>query len=228
MPRMARVIVADIPHHVVQRGHNRKVVFVEPRDFEYYLSTLQVWKKAYGVKVYSYCLMTNHVHLILNPGKEPESISVLMKRLAGRQTRFVNKLEGRTGSLWDGRYKISPIATDEYLLQCCRYVDLNPAKAHMVAEAQDYLWSSYASKIGMKPMGFLDLDECYLALSDPEVDYKRFVEEGISEGEQRFIQQSLERNQLTGSNRFVDEIEARTGFRIEHRKPGRPRKGEEK
>ena len=85
MPRKARMIVPGMPHHIVQRGHNRSVVFVEDRDYEYCLENLEEWKIALGLKVYSYCLMTNHVHQ-------------LMKRLAGRQTRFVNKMERRMGS----------------------------------------------------------------------------------------------------------------------------------
>ena len=129
MPRMGRVVVPNMPNHVVQRGHNRNVVFVSSEDYLYYLETLSTWKVTLGVKVYAWCLMTNHVHLILDPGDDIKSIGLLMKRLAGRQTRYVNSREGRTGSLWDGRYKLSIVDTDEYLLQCCRYIDLNPVKA---------------------------------------------------------------------------------------------------
>ena len=103
MPRKARVIVSDCPHHVVQRGHNRKAVFITDEDYQYCLSTLIEWKKELEVKVYGWCLMTNH--LILDPGNKSGRISLLMKRLAGRQARYVNKLEGRSGSLWEGRYK---------------------------------------------------------------------------------------------------------------------------
>ena len=116
MAKQPRVILPNTPHHIVQRGHNRNPVFIERDDYQYYLKTLWEWKEALGVKVYGWCLMTNHVHLILDPGDKPSSISDLMKRLAARQTRYVNRLERRTGSLWEGRYKLSPIATDEYLL----------------------------------------------------------------------------------------------------------------
>lgn len=126
MPRQARVIVKNMPHHIVQRGHNRQAVFIEDADYQYYLATLKEWKVKLGVKVYAYCLMTNHVHLILDPGDDEESISRLMKRLAGRQTRYVNHLEKRTGSLWERRYKSSPIQKDPYLLACSRYVEMNP------------------------------------------------------------------------------------------------------
>ncbi|MDO3386602.1 transposase [Gilvimarinus sp. SDUM040013] len=91
MPRRARVIVPDLPHHIVQRGHNRNVVFVEGRDYEYYLDNLAEWKAFFGLRVYSYCLMTNHVHLVVGANDCPCDIGRLMKRLAGRKTRFVNK-----------------------------------------------------------------------------------------------------------------------------------------
>ena len=145
MPRQARVIVPGLPHHIVQRGHNKQPVFIEDRDFQYYLDNLQEWKHTLGLEVFSYCLMTNHVHLVVKATDELTAIPQLMKRLAGRQTRFVNKLEQRTGSLWEGRYKISPIDTDHYLLSCCRYVELNPVKAGMVDAAEHYPWSSYAA-----------------------------------------------------------------------------------
>jgi putative transposase len=222
MPRTARVIVPNCPHHIVQRGHNRKAVFITDEDYRYYLSTLVEWKRELQVKVYSYCLMTNHVHLIVDPGDKPDSVGLLMKRLAGRQTRYVNKLEGRSGSLWEGRYKASAIDGDAYLLQCCRYIDLNPVKAGMVASADQYQWSSYRMKVGAVKRDWLDFDECYLGLKKPSVNYRQFVEMGISKSEQQFIHQAVARNQLTGGTTFIDEIEARTGIRIECRKRGRP------
>ena len=120
MPRMGRVVLPNYPHHVVQRGHNKQVVFAEDGDYRYYLGTLEEFKALYDVKVYGFCLMTNHVHLILQPGDSEAGMGQLMKRLAGRQTRFVNRQELRTGTLWESRYKSSPMDTDTYLLACCR------------------------------------------------------------------------------------------------------------
>lgn len=222
MPRTARIIVPNCPHHIVQRGHNRNVVFVSDNDYEHYLSTLAEWRQELKIKVYAYCLMTNHVHLIVEPGDTTGSVSLLMKRLAGRQTRYVNKLERRSGSLWEGRYKISPIATADYLLRCCRYVDLNPVKANMVELAEQYRWSSYRAKIGIDHCEWLDFDDYYLGMTDPVSAYRGFVESGINEEEHRFIQQVVASNQLTGNTAFIDEIELRLGIRIENRKPGRP------
>jgi putative transposase len=109
MPRVGRVVLPNHPHHVVQRGHNRQVVFADARDFEYYLADLRELKEALGLRVYAYCLMTNHVHLLLSPGDTPASLGQLMKALAARMTRYRNKLEGRSGTLWESRYKSSVV-----------------------------------------------------------------------------------------------------------------------
>ena len=138
MPRLGRVVVPNYPRHIVQRGHNKQVVFAQEGDFRYYLSTLEDFKALYDVKVYGFCLMTNHVHLILQPGEAISGLGQLMKRLSGRQTRFVNRQEFRTGTLWEGRYRSSPIETDAYLLACCRYVELNPVRARMSDDPAAY------------------------------------------------------------------------------------------
>lgn len=223
MPRKARVILADTPHHIMQRGHNRNAVFVEQNDYCYYLSTLKKWKHELNIKVYAWCLMTNHVHLILDPGENVHSIGLLMKRLAARQTRYVNKHEGRSGSLWDGRYKASPIETDAYLLQCCRYIELNPVRAGMVSQPDEYEWSSYRAKIGRTTSSLLDFDPCYLGLKSPEKSYREFVLADIHSEELKLIRERGQRNQLTGSESFVDEVEQRIGLRIESRRAGRPK-----
>lgn len=100
MPRRARITVANYPHHIVQRGHNRRAVFVTDRDRTTYLETLREFRNELGLKVYGYCLMTNHVHLIVDPGNDENNLGLLMKRLAGRHTRRINKLERRTGTSW--------------------------------------------------------------------------------------------------------------------------------
>jgi putative transposase len=126
MPRSARIVVAGYPHHVIQRGHNRQAVFAADDDYLYYLANLREWKEKLGCKVFAYCLMTNHVHLVIDPGEDDRNLAQLIKRIAGRQTRYVNKVEKRTGCLWEGRYKSSPISTNDYLPAYCRYLTLFP------------------------------------------------------------------------------------------------------
>lgn len=225
MPRTGRVILPNYPHHVVQRGHNRQVVFPHSQDYRYYLDTLLEWKAGYDIKVYAWCLMTNHVHLVLEPPEAVENLGRLMKRLAGRQTRYVNRRLARSGTLWEGRYKSSPIQTDAYFLACCRYVELNPVRAGMVADPDGYPWSSYCSRPASSAPGLLDEHPTYRVLGRSPAErlhqYRLFVRAGTPDAELRLIRQSLQRCQLTGDDRFVDTVERLTGRRIEHKAPGR-------
>jgi REP-associated tyrosine transposase len=141
------VVLPNYPHHIVQREHNRQVVFAAEQDFKYYLETLSEWRSIYEVRIYAWCLMTNHIHLIVEPPEDIARLGQLMKRLSGRQTRYVNRLEGRSGTLWESRYKSSPIQTDQYLLACIRYVELNPVRAYMVKFTAEYPWSSYQARM---------------------------------------------------------------------------------
>jgi putative transposase len=228
MPRAARVVLPNYPHHIVQRGHNRSVVFAEDNDFLFYLNTLAEWKAKLGLKVYAYCLMTNHVHLVVDPGDSPASLGLLIKRLAARYTRYINKIEERTGTVWEGRYKSSPIDTDEYLLVCCRYVELNPERARMAKAPHEYRWSSYNEKIGRRKRYLVDEDPAYRALGrtrrEREIAYRQWVISSAPDGEWDLIRAAVQRGQLTGNQRFVDEVERRLGRRIELRGRGRPRK----
>lgn len=228
MPRTARIILSHTPHHIVQRGHNRQTIFVSDDDYNYYRENLIDCKREFGCKIYAYCLMTNHVHLVINPGKKPESLSLLMKRVAGRQTRYVNKLEGRSGSLWEGRYKSSIIATHEYFPACCRYIELNPLRAGMVTDPAQYRWSSYAAKVHGKKDPVIDLYPSYVSLGENEEQrqkaYKEYVLDSVPEYEIKLIREALQKGQVTGSDRFRKEIEKKLGIRISNKKQGRPRK----
>jgi putative transposase len=148
-----------------------------------------------------------------------------VKRLAGRQTRYVNRRLERSGTLWEGRYKSSPIQTDAYFLACSRYVELNPVRAGMVADPGSYPWSSYLSRAVSPAAGLLDEHSTYRALGRSGAErlqqYRNFVQAGTPDAELRLIRQSLQRCQLTGDGRFVDTVERLTGRRIEHKAPGR-------
>lgn len=228
MPRTARIALPNYPHHVIQRGHNRQTVFADPDDYRYYLANLATWKTAFGCKIYAYCLMSNHIHLIIDPGEQPEHLGMLMKRVAGRQTRYVNRLEGRSGTLWEGRYKSSPIEDDRYLLACCRYVDLNPLQAGMCLTAEEYPWSSAAAHSGGGWPEWLDRDPAWLGLAQTDAErarrYRDLLSTPISDEEREAIIRPVLRGQLTGGATFVDAIAERLGRRVELRGQGRPRK----
>ena len=220
MPRKARLLVPNCPHHIVQRGHNRNVVFLTDDDCQFYLENLREFKQQYAIKIYAYCLMTNHIHLLAEPPDDVATLSLMMKRLAGRQTAYTNKLEKRSGTLWGGRYKASPVDRDSYLLVCARYIELNPVKAMMVSRPEDYRWSSYRNRIGIESLPWLDRDPLYETFSCEQ--YRQFIASGVSKADQVLIAEALQRNQLTGGRRFIEEIEKRIGRRIEPKGRGRP------
>ncbi len=230
MPRVGRVVLPDYPHHIVQRGHNRQVVFAQEYDFLNYLENLQDLKVQYGIQLFAYCLMTNHVHLLLQPGEAIADLGKFMKALAARTTRYFNRLERRSGTLWESRYKSSPVQTEQYLLACCRYIELNPVRARMVDHPGEYRWSSYMARMGDAGSDWLDIDPVYLALADEDESrrhkYQTFLEEAIPSGEWELIREAVKRNQLTGNTRFADEVEQIVGRRVERRGPGRPLKDE--
>lgn len=197
---------------------------------DYYLDNLREQKELLDIKIYAFCLMTNHIHLVLQPDSEPGSISKLMKVLAARQTRRINKARKRSGTLWEGRFKASLIDTDNYLLACCRYVDLNPIRARLADAPEGYRWSSFRSRTGLQPISWLDFDTAYQSLGNSLESrasrYSRFVAEGIGESEIGLIRQAVGRNQVTGSKTFVDAIVQKTGRRISAQGQGRPAKSD--
>ena len=228
MPRSARIIIPDTPHHVMQRGHNRQAVFAGDDDYAYYRDNLLLFKREFGCKIYAYCLMTNHVHLLVDPGPEAETLSKLMKRVAGRQTRYLNKLEKRSGSIWEGRFKSSIISTHEYLPACCRHIERNPLRAGIVDDPAEYRWSSYACKVQETHDSVVDLPAFYLALGsnaeERQIAYKKYVLDPVPDDETKVIRNALQRGQVTGGNRFREELSSRLGMRLSTRGPGRPRK----
>jgi putative transposase len=229
MARIPRIVVPNHPHHVVQRGHNRGVVFAEESDYLRYLDHLKECKQRFCIKIYAYCLMTNHVHLILDPGEDVASLALMMKRVSARTTRYVNRLEGRCGTLWEGRYKSSPIQREDHLLACCRYVELNPVRAGIVDMPGKYRWSSYRQKVGLEcglPWVEMDFWTPRPGGISEEIQrkYGEWMEQPIPHGEWDLIRQAVQRGQLTGTARFVEEIAERVGRRIELRGRGRPRK----
>jgi putative transposase len=227
MPRQARVVLPNFPHHIVQRGHNKQVVFAQPQDFESYLSNLKELKATFGVKVYAFCLMTNHVHLLLDPGDDATALGKLMKSLAARTTRYRNRLEGRSGTLWESRYKSSLVQTDTYLLACSRYIELNPVRAGMTEHAREYRWSSFRLRCPESAeFNWLDESPCFKGLGADQrqrwASYASFVEHTPPAAEMQLIRTALQRGQLTGSSTFTDETEKIIGRRVSLRGPGRP------
>ena len=142
MPRKPRFHLPGVPVHVVQRGNNRQAVFYDEQDYRAYLKWLEEGAERYGCAIHAYVLMTNHVHLLVSPA-HGESLGRLMQYLGRYYVLYINHHYGRSGTLWEGRYKASLIQAQDYLLACYRYIELNPVRAGMAKGPGQYRWSSY-------------------------------------------------------------------------------------
>ena len=164
MPRTARFIVPGVTLHIVQRGHDRDDCFFEEADYRAYLGYLAEFALKFGCSVHAYCLMTNHVHLLVTP-HAPDSCAQTMKSVGQHHVQRINSRRGRTGTLWEGRFWSCPVTTERYVLACYRYVELNPVRARIVARAEQYGWSSYGANSQGAPNGFLTPHDVYLAIA---------------------------------------------------------------
>jgi putative transposase len=227
-PRLPRVLIPHCAHHIVQRGHSRKDVFIGPNDCDAYLDDLCSKKAELDVQVHAYCLMSNHVHLLLTPGRDATAISRLMKELARRATRRWNIQRAGSGSLWEARFKSSIVQTEKYLLACCRYIELNPVRAGMVAHAGEYPWSSYRGRMGLWPDKVLDLHPIYLGLGSSEIlrrtAYRNYLDSEVSEADLLTIRAGSRTSVPTSDERFVRELEDLLGRKVAPGARGRPLK----
>lgn len=173
MPRGRRLVLEGVALHLVQRGVNRERCFYAPGDYADYLRLLGLFSEAYGCSVHAYCLMTNHVHLLLTPD-DPGSCAKLMKQLNQCYVQGLNRRSGRSGTLWQGRFHSSIVATEGYVLACYRYIELNPVRAGLAREPRDYPWSSYRANALGKADSLLRPHATYraLALGDPATAYR--------------------------------------------------------
>ena len=167
MPRTARLVIPDVSLHVVQRGHDRADCFFDDSDYLTYLVALGTYAARFGCVVHAYCLMTNHVHLLLTP-RDAAGCALLMKHLAQRHSKRINGKLGRTGTLWEGRYYSGLVASDEYAVACYRYIELNPVRAGMVQHPATYGWSSHNANALAQRHSFVRPHPSFLALAIEE------------------------------------------------------------
>ena len=165
MPRRPRMVVPGVPCHVITRGNDRKACFFSETDYNFYLDCLRDAMDRYAASLHAYVLMTNHVHLLITPEKT-DSIAKVMQSIGRRYVQYINKRYRRSGTLWEGRYKSSLVLNERYVLACYRYIELNPVRACMVADPQDYLWSSYGINALGKNSDLLTMHQCYKELGD--------------------------------------------------------------
>ena len=175
MGRPQRAAEGGYVYHVLNRANARMTIFEDDGDYEAFEKVLLEAVERTGTRLLAYCLMPNHVHLLVTPGSEI-GLALTMKSVAQRYTQHVNKLSERTGSLWEGRYRSCLVPTERYVLACYRYIELNPVAAGMVAHARDYRWSSHRVNAGGGPSTLVEPHpafpglEAYRGLFDDELD----------------------------------------------------------
>jgi len=142
MARQPRFVLLGYPQHIIIRGNNRDAIFYDEQDYLFYIRKLRESALKHGCRVHAYVLMTNHVHILVSPDSE-ESISKMIQMVGRYYVQYFNYIYGRTGTLWEGRYKASLVDTEGYLLRCYQYIEMNPVRANMVEHCAEYPWSSY-------------------------------------------------------------------------------------
>ena len=202
MPRIARIVVPEIPYHIVQRGNRREVVFFFEEDRNYYLKLLLLYSRQHGLHVKGYCLMTNHVHLVAVPDKESTLCDVL-KPVHLRYAQHVNWTHGVTGHVWQGRF-FSCGLDDAHYVQALRYVERNPVRAGLVRRAEDYPWSSAAGHCGLR--------EDVLApdtglLTEKMGDWRAFLAEGELGEETNQLRMHTRTGRPLGGEMFLNLLE---------------------
>jgi putative transposase len=215
MSRLPRIRVPGVTFHVVQRGNDRQRTFFVDDDFRSYLYLLNLCSRRYETSVHAYVLMTNHVHLLVT-SKLPDGISRTMQHLAAGYARRINDRYRRTGSLWEGRFRSSPIETEFYCLACYRYIELNPVRAGMVATPAEYRWSSYRENVGRRSPSIVTPHPCYLLLGrTPAVRHERYrglVHEYLPDRAIAAIRHGMSKGLPVGAESFSRRLEAETGI----------------
>jgi putative transposase len=225
MARLPRFDLPGVPQHVVQRGNNRLPCFLDDDDRQRYLQCLGAALLRFDCRLHAYVLMSNHVHLLLTP-QSAGAVSQMIHMFSRNYVGLFNGRHGRTGTLWEGRYKSCLVDSEAYFLACSRYIEMNPVRAWMVAGPGDYPWSSFAANAQGARNPLITPHARYLALGpDPATrsrSYRTLFDEVMSDATIAEIRRYLQQQKALGTDRFREWVEARTGRFAGLRKPGRP------
>jgi REP-associated tyrosine transposase len=220
MARLARLVVSNYPHHITQRGNRRQQVFFNDGDYQTYIDLMYEFCEKSGSEVWAYCLMPNHVHLIMVPENE-DGLRAAIGEAHRRYTRRINFREGWRGYLWQGRFASFPMDED-YLLACARYVELNPVRAKLVKKPEDWKWSSARAHLDGAKDGLVKVEPMLARVPD----WHTLLQGGIDEDTLEAIRASERTGRPLGGEGFVKRLQELTGRILVRKKPGRPRKTE--
>lgn len=226
MPRKPRFYLPGIPAHVIQRGNCRQAVFFDTGDYYAYLNWLEEGANKYGCQVHAYCLMTNHVHLLVTPDAT-ESISLTIQYVGRHYVPYINHSYGKTGTLWEGRHKGCVISSDDYLLSCMRYIELNPVRAGMVSKPIDYCCSSYKFNATAQTGSLVTPHTLYQQLGrDPntrQFAYRELFRTALESDQVHDIRAAVQTGTPLGNDKFRQEIEQVIGSKVGQARRGRPK-----
>lgn len=227
MARLPRLALPGYPHHVIQRGNNRQMIFLTVADHQYMLALLCEHARQFDVALHSYVLMGNHFHLLATPGTD-KALPQMMQAVGRSYVRYFNDLNGRSGTLWEGRYKSTVIQTERYLLACMAYIDLNPVRAGLVVDPVDYAWSSYAHYCGQRTDRLITPHPLYWMLGNTpfgrEAAYTELVRAGLTAVQQAELTAAVLTGWVLGEKDFVVGLQKKTDRRVQKSQAGRPAK----
>ena len=224
MARLPRLDLPGVPQHIVQRGNNRLPCFLDDGDRLRYLTLLREALTVTRVRLHAYVLMDNHVHLLATP-PVAGAVGRMMQRLGRQYVGLFNARHGRSGTLWEGRYKACLVDSERYVLACYRYIELNPVRARMVDDPAKYRWSSCAANLGLRPHSTLDPHPAWLALGATATErsdrYRALLADSLPADMLAEIRQYLQQQRAWGRDDFRAMVEAKTrrfaGVRPAHR-----------
>jgi len=230
LARLPRFVLPGQPLHVIQRGIGRQNIFRSDEDYQFYLDRLFDASNKHQCDIHAYVLMTNHVHFLVTPHTE-DGIGKMMQMLGRYYVQYFNNRYQRIGTLWEGRYKATLIDTEQYLLTCMRYIELNPVRVkNTVDHPSKYPWSSYLfNALGQfdqlvtphreyKMLGKVDA-EC-------QSEYRQLFRARITEMTLDTIREATNKSWVLGSKHFKKRIEKKLGRRTESAGQGGDRKSE--
>lgn len=225
MARLPRLVIPNQPHHVIQRGNDRQVIFRAAEDYQRFLAWLKESAREFRVAIHAYVLMPNHVHLLASPATE-RGLAQMMQRVGRFYVPWFNQKYERSGSLFQGRFKTSLIDSERYFLLCSRYIELNPVRAQLAGTPDEYAWSSYAHHAGLQSDALITDHPLYWALGNTpfqrEAAYIELAEAALTADELGKINQAVLKGWPLGSDAFKTDLQHKAKRQVLPSKRGRP------